>query len=58
LFAFVDGIFERNEISEFLSANKLPLVVTFNRETALAIFENDAYQQVRTMILCYASCAG
>ncbi|CAK9218504.1 unnamed protein product [Sphagnum jensenii] len=41
-----DGVFERNEISEFLSANKLPLVVTFNRETALAIFEDDAYQQI------------
>jgi protein disulfide-isomerase A1 len=41
-----DGVFERNEISEFLSANKLPLVVTFNRETALAIFEDDASQQM------------
>jgi hypothetical protein len=58
LFAFVDGVFERNEISEFLSANKLPLVFTFNRETASAIFEDDAYKQVRTMILCHASCAG
>ncbi|CAM6008438.1 unnamed protein product [Sphagnum balticum] len=41
-----DGVFERNEISEFLSANKLPLVFTFNRETASAIFEDDAYNHI------------
>jgi hypothetical protein len=30
LLTFVDGAFERKQISGFLSANKLPLVVTFS----------------------------
>jgi protein disulfide-isomerase A1 len=53
LFTFVDGAFEREAISEFLSANKLPLVVTFNHETASAIFEDEASRQVRTVIPCH-----
>jgi protein disulfide-isomerase A1 len=41
-----DGAFEREAISEFLSANKLPLVVIFNHETASAIFEDEASRQL------------
>ncbi|CAK9858670.1 unnamed protein product [Sphagnum jensenii] len=41
-----DGAFEREAISEFLSANKLPLVVTFNHETASAIFDDEASRQL------------
>jgi protein disulfide-isomerase A1 len=46
LFTFVDGAFEREAISEFLSANKLPLVVVFSHETASAIFEDEASRQL------------
>ncbi|KAH8973018.1 hypothetical protein BDL97_01G023100 [Sphagnum fallax] len=45
LFTF-DGAFERKEISGFLSANKLPLVVTFSHETASAIFEDEVSRQL------------
>jgi protein disulfide-isomerase A1 len=41
-----DGAFERKEISGFLSANKLPLVVTFSHETASAIFEDQVSRQL------------
>ncbi|CAK9193037.1 unnamed protein product [Sphagnum troendelagicum] len=41
-----DGAFEREAISEFLSANKLPLVVVFSHETASAIFEDEASRQL------------
>ncbi|CAK9857199.1 unnamed protein product, partial [Sphagnum jensenii] len=41
-----DGAFERKEISGFLSANKLPLVVTFSHETASAIFEDEVSRQL------------
>jgi protein disulfide-isomerase A1 len=51
LLTFVDGAFERKEISGFLSANKLPLVVTFSPETASAIFEDEVSRQVRAVIL-------
>ncbi len=51
LLTFVDGAFERKEISGFLSANKLPLVVTFSHETASAIFEDEVSRQVRAVIL-------
>jgi protein disulfide-isomerase A1 len=46
-----DGAFERKEISGFLSANKLPLVVTFSHETASAIFEDEVGRQGRAVIL-------
>ncbi|KAH8973021.1 hypothetical protein BDL97_01G023400 [Sphagnum fallax] len=45
LLTFVDGAFERKEISGFLGANKLPLVVTFSHETASAIFEDEVSRQ-------------
>jgi hypothetical protein len=51
LLTFVDGAFERKEISGFLSANKLPPVVTFSHETASAIFEDEVSRQVRAVIL-------
>ncbi|CAM6024922.1 unnamed protein product [Sphagnum balticum] len=41
-----DGTFEREAISEFLSANELPLVVIFNHETTSAIFEDEAGRQI------------
>jgi protein disulfide-isomerase A1 len=41
-----DGAFERKEISGFLGANKLPLVVTFSHETASAIFEDEVSRQL------------
>jgi hypothetical protein len=50
LFTFIDGTFEREAISELLSANKLPLVVIFNHETTLAIFEDEAGRQVIIVI--------
>ncbi|KAH9574201.1 hypothetical protein CY35_01G044200 [Sphagnum magellanicum] len=46
LLTFVDGAFERKQISGFLSANKLPLVVTFSHETASAIFEDEVSRQL------------
>ncbi len=51
MLTFVDGAFERKEIAAFLSANKLPLVVTFSHETASAIFEDEVSRQVRAVIL-------
>jgi protein disulfide-isomerase A1 len=45
-----DGAFERKEISGFLSANKLPLVVTFSHETASAIFEDEVSRQVLCLL--------
>jgi hypothetical protein len=53
LFTFIDGTFEREAISELLSANKLPLVVIFNHETTLAIFEDEAGRQVIIVIPCH-----
>ncbi|KAK8550936.1 hypothetical protein V6N12_039615 [Hibiscus sabdariffa] len=35
-----DGQFVKTEISEFVTSNKLPLVTTFNRDTAPSIFES------------------
>jgi len=53
LFTFLDGTFEREAISEFLSTNKLPLVVIFNHETTSAIFEDEASRQVIIVIPCH-----
>ncbi|GLJ52349.1 hypothetical protein SUGI_1113630 [Cryptomeria japonica] len=41
-----DGKFEKDAISEFIFANKLPLVTTFSRESASLIFESPVKKQI------------
>ncbi|CAK9227481.1 unnamed protein product [Sphagnum jensenii] len=41
-----DGVFERKAIRDFVFANKLPLIISFNKETAPQIFESDIKKQV------------
>ncbi|MCO5586322.1 hypothetical protein L7F22_040261 [Adiantum nelumboides] len=41
-----DGKFDRAAISEFVLANKLPLVSYFSRDTATAIFESSIKKQI------------
>ncbi|GMP98737.1 hypothetical protein CsSME_00046509 [Camellia sinensis var. sinensis] len=41
-----DGQFVKSAIAEFVSANKLPLVTTFTRESATVIFESPIKKQV------------
>ncbi|XP_011089301.1 protein disulfide isomerase-like 1-4 [Sesamum indicum] len=41
-----DGQFKKSVIAEFVSANKLPLVVTFSRENAPLIFESTIKKQL------------
>ncbi|GER57713.1 protein disulfide isomerase [Striga asiatica] len=41
-----DGQFEKSVIAEFVTANKLPLVTTFSRESAPLIFENPIKKQL------------
>ncbi|KAK4753785.1 hypothetical protein SAY87_001889 [Trapa incisa] len=40
------GKFEKSEIAEFVFSNKLPLVTTFTRESATAIFESPIKKQL------------
>lgn len=40
------GEFTKSSIADFVFANKLPLVTTFTRESAPAIFDNPIKQQV------------
>lgn len=42
-----DGKFDKSSISEFVFANKLPLVTIFTRENAAAVFESTIKKQVR-----------
>lgn len=44
-----DGVFERKAIRDFVFANKLPLIISFNKETAPQIFESDIKKQVRKL---------
>ncbi|CAO2812962.1 unnamed protein product [Amaranthus hypochondriacus] len=46
-----DGKFSKSAISEFVFANKLPLVTTFTRESASLIFES----QIKKQILLFAT---
>lgn len=46
-----DGKFERAFLSDFILANKLPLVSTFSRDTATAIFESS----IKKQLLLFAS---
>ncbi|GAA0158317.1 chaperone [Lithospermum erythrorhizon] len=41
-----DGKFTRSAISKFVTANKLPLVITFTRESGSSIFESPIKKQV------------
>ncbi|KAG6415411.1 hypothetical protein SASPL_122822 [Salvia splendens] len=41
-----DGQFKKSEIAKFVSANKLPIVITFSRESASMIFESPIKKQV------------
>jgi len=41
-----DGSFERKALGEFVSANKLPLVVTFSRQKTALIFQSGITKQV------------
>ncbi|XP_057782643.1 protein disulfide isomerase-like 1-4 [Salvia miltiorrhiza] len=41
-----DGQFKKSVIAKFVSANKLPLVITFSRESAPLIFESPIKKQV------------
>ncbi|KAJ8559581.1 hypothetical protein K7X08_003639 [Anisodus acutangulus] len=41
-----DGKFKKSAIAKFVSANKLPLVTTFNKETAPSIFTSSIKKQV------------
>lgn len=45
-FIFADGQFAKSAISEFVFANKLPLVNLFTRESASTIFESPIKKQV------------
>jgi len=47
----VDGTFERKALSNFVSENKIPLVVAFNLETAEWIFQNELIRQVSSVFL-------
>ncbi|KAL6508808.1 Protein disulfide isomerase-like 1-4 [Orobanche hederae] len=43
--SYFDGQFKKSVIAEFVSANKLPLVTTFSRESAPLIFESSVKKQ-------------
>lgn len=44
--ATFDGSFETNAIGDFVSENKLPLVISFTRETANLVFESEVKDQL------------
>ncbi|KAL9244557.1 hypothetical protein vseg_018326 [Gypsophila vaccaria] len=48
---YFDGEFAKSAISEFVFANKLPLVTTFTRESASLIFES----QIKKQLLLFAT---
>ncbi|KAK3155767.1 hypothetical protein QOZ80_2AG0098410 [Eleusine coracana subsp. coracana] len=43
---FYDGEFKASAIADFVSANKLPLVITLTQETAPSIFDNPIKKQI------------
>lgn len=45
-FVLYDGLFEKDALSGFFLANKLPLVSTFSRDTATEIFESSINKQL------------
>eukprot|EP00850_Spirogloea_muscicola_P004077 SM000017S02817 [mRNA] locus=s17:445956:449971:- [translate_table: standard] len=50
-FVKYDGHFDKDEMATFVKANRLPLVITFNTDTASAIFDDDN----STQLLLFAS---
>ncbi|XWS75145.1 hypothetical protein CRYUN_Cryun01aG0060100 [Craigia yunnanensis] len=44
--SYFDGPFSNLEIAEFVSNNKLPLIVTFNRESAMLVYDNPIKKQL------------
>ncbi|CAH9138253.1 unnamed protein product [Cuscuta epithymum] len=44
--AHYEGVFKKSDIVAFVSANKLPLVITFTRESAPLLFESPIKKQV------------
>ncbi|KAL2938321.1 Protein disulfide isomerase-like 1-4 [Bienertia sinuspersici] len=50
-FNHFDGKFEKSVISEFVFANKLPLVTTFTRESASLIFDS----QIKKQLILFAT---
>eukprot|EP00252_Welwitschia_mirabilis_P015595 TRINITY_DN3442_c0_g1_i1.p1 TRINITY_DN3442_c0_g1~~TRINITY_DN3442_c0_g1_i1.p1 ORF type:complete len:580 (-),score=122.17 TRINITY_DN3442_c0_g1_i1:312-2051(-) len=49
--AYYDGVFEKEGITQFIKANKLPLVTPFSRDSAHKIFESE----IKRHILCFVS---
>lgn len=47
-----DGSFEKRAIADFISENKLPLVIPFSRETASVIFDGVVTKQVNCFCFC------
>lgn len=47
-----DGSFERDELVRFVAENKLPLVITFNKESSALIFESPIKRQVCKTTYC------
>ncbi|BBN10896.1 protein disulfide-isomerase A1 [Marchantia polymorpha subsp. ruderalis] len=43
--SWFDGSFERDELVRFVAENKLPLVITFNKESSALIFESPIKRQ-------------
>ncbi|KAL2654133.1 hypothetical protein R1flu_022261 [Riccia fluitans] len=43
--SWFDGSFQRDEIIQFVAENKLPLVITFNKETSSLIFDSPIKRQ-------------
>uniref|UniRef100_A0A0E0MDH9 Protein disulfide isomerase-like 1-4 n=1 Tax=Oryza punctata TaxID=4537 RepID=A0A0E0MDH9_ORYPU len=50
---FYDGQFKASAIADFVSANKLPLVITLTQETAPSIFDNPIKKQACLIILLF-----
>ncbi|KAG8076382.1 hypothetical protein GUJ93_ZPchr0006g40663 [Zizania palustris] len=52
---FYDGQFKASAIAEFVSANKLPLVITLTQETAPSIFDNPIKKQILLFVVANES---
>ncbi|XP_006648191.1 protein disulfide isomerase-like 1-4 [Oryza brachyantha] len=52
---FYDGQFKASAIADFVSANKLPLVITLTQETAPSIFDNPIKKQILLFVVANES---
>ncbi|KAF0919999.1 hypothetical protein E2562_032451 [Oryza meyeriana var. granulata] len=52
---FYDGQFKASAIADFVSANKLPLVITLTQETAPSIFDNLIKKQILLFVVANES---